>query len=292
MKKTILILCVAVLLVAVLLCAVSCNLKEDGARAEALCREMTDAILADDEDAAYRLVSDTMDRETFAAGFHALREALSGIDGAYELRQTAFRSEIDNGTSSYSATYEISSGGTTVTVEVAMTEGYEGLTRYSASYSTSADAVGALTTVGEFNLLQWALLIASALFIAFEVLMVLDCVKRTLNAKALWIILILLGHLKIYANTVAEGLSAGFRIGALLPYSRLLLYDGGAFDFTLVLPVGAIVYFFLRKWLTAKYEAPVKPAALEGETGVSDEESGENPVAPLSEETPREDKDK
>lgn len=259
------ILCVAVLLVAVLFCAVSCNLEEDSAHAKDLCRDMTDAILADDVDTAYAIVSDVMDRAAFEEGFPVLREALSGIENGYQIRQVGFRSAIEDGIRSYSATYEITSGGATVTVDAVITEGYEGLTRYSVSYGSAAEAVGSLATMGEFNFFQWALLIASALFIAFEVLMVLDCVKRKLDAKALWIILILLGHLKLYANTLEEELSFGFRIGALLPYSKLLLYGDGVFDFVLVLPAGAIVYFFLRRLMTERYEKSLLPPAEEQE---------------------------
>jgi hypothetical protein len=58
------------------------------------------------------------------------------------------------------------------------------------------------------------------------------------------------------------------------------------FDFLAALPVGAVVYFFLRKWLTAKYQAPMQTSSQEtlelSET--SAEASAEaQPEAPASE---------
>ena len=165
-------------------------------------------------------------------------------------------------------------------------DGDEGLFRYSVSYPRDLEATGGITSMGGANIFQWILLILSALGIALVVLMVLDCAKRQLNAKALWIIVIALGHLKAYVNTVEEELDFGWNIGALLPYSRLILYDNGMFDFLVVLPVGALVYFFLRKWLTAKYQAPMQTSSQESLelSETSAEASAEaQPEAPASE---------
>ncbi len=258
MKKALRCLTVTLVVLAVLVFATSCNLSENAPLAQELCRQMTDAILADDFDGAYAVVSAVCSEEEFQPIYGQLRTLLEGV-GSYELKQTAFRSELKSGVETYSATYRlVSESQTGLSVEVALSSETEGLIRYVVHQSVSS--TGTLATVGQFNPVQWGLLIYSALCIALVVLMVLDCAKRTLNARALWILLIILGHLKLYAATVDSTLSTGFRIGALLPFSKLVLYQNGAFDLALFLPVGAVVYFFLRKRLTEKYEKPLPPA--------------------------------
>lgn len=259
MKKWLRLLSVTLAVLALLVFATSCDLSERGEQAKALCAQMTDAILADDAEAAYAIVSDACTEDEFATVYESILPLFQGI-ASYELRQAGFQSKMENGVVSYTATcYVVCEGEERLAVEVATVDGYEGLTQYTVVEAAALKYTGSLTTIGEFNPVQWGLLIYSALCIALVVLMILDCIRRTLNAKVLCILLILLGHLKISAVS-AEGLSASFRIGGFLPFSKLLLYGNGAWELTLFLPVGAVVYFLLRKWLTAHYEKPLPPA--------------------------------
>jgi len=257
MKRRIGSFCAFVLILVLVLSLGACGVSEKSERAEALCRQMTDAILAKDAEAAYALLDEEYhDKGAFENGFSYLCEAFEGVS-TYELKMTGFKSSIVNGVDYFIAKYNVKTDiEKNLVVEVAMQGEFEGLLRYTVSYSSSGSVSGGLTTMKNANLLQWALLILSALAIAFVVLMVLDCIKRQLNAKALWIIVIALGHLKVYADVLGNELELGWNIGAILPYSRLLLDESGAFDFMAVIPVGAVVYFFLRKWLTDRYQAP------------------------------------
>ena len=285
-KKRIALFSALALMLVLVLSLGACDVSEKSERATELCRQMTDAIIAGDSDAAYAVVREYHTREDFEQGFSYLQEAFEGVT-TYELKMNSFKSGMDDGVGYFYAGYIVKTNlKEDISIEVAMYDGDEGLFRYSVSYSRDLEVSGGITSMGGANIFQWILLILSALGIALVVLMVLDCAKRQLNAKALWIIVIALGHLKVYANTVEEELDFGWNIGALLPYSRLILYDNGMFDFLVVLPVGALVYFFLRKWLTAKYQAPMQTSSQEtlelSET--SAEASAEaQPEAPASE---------
>lgn len=281
MKKRLALLSAVALMLVLVLSLGACDVSEKSERATELCRQMTDAIIAGDIDAAYALVQEYHPRESFEEGFSYLQEAFEGVT-TYELKMNSFKSVMDNGVGYFCAGYIVKTNlEEDILVEVAMYDGDEGLFRYSVSYSRNLEASGGITSMGDANVFQWILLILSALGIALVVLMVLDCAKRQLNAKALWIIVIVLGHLKVYANTLEEELDFGWNIGALLPYSRLILYDNGAFDFLAVLPVGAVVYFFLRKWLTAKYQAPTQTPSQE--TPELSETPAETPAEALPE---------
>ena len=259
MKQPIRLLAVLLLLTLAVLSLSSCHLSEQGEQAKALCEQMTDAILDGQFDAAYALVAEVCTEEAFREEYARFSSMLEGID-SYELQQTAFRSEMKNGVESYEATYAILCENVEdLAIDVAVEEGVEGLTKYRVSQSAAVGYTGSLTTMEGATLPQWALVIYSALCIAFVVLMVLDCVRRTINGKGLWVILILIGHLTLNVSNTAAKLSTGFRIGAFLPYSRLLLYQSGTFDLSLILPIGAVVYFFLRKRLTERYEKPLPP---------------------------------
>ncbi len=267
MKRRARILAALVVLVIVAAFLVSCNLSKRGEQAKSLCRQMTDAILADDFDTAYGLISNTCSSEEFREEYDGFCSLLDGIE-SYELKQMSFHSEIKSGVSCYSATYSIvTENKVDLEIEVAITEGHDGLTRYHVSQVTAVNCTGTLATLGQFNLPQWGLLLLSILGMALVIWMVIDCARRKLNAKALWIILILIGHLRFSVTGLVTELSTDFRIGAFLPYSRLLLYEDGTFALSLVLPVGAAVYFFMRKWLTEKYEEPMKISEKKDQDG-------------------------
>ena len=281
MKKTvrIFVAVLAVLFAVLGMTACELPLSDEGEELTEKVQAMVDAILADDADTVRAQFSEEVDLSSFDETFASWKSLLAGFEG-YGLTPTAWKKSIDNGVSSFELTCRITSGDKTLLVQAKTVEGK----LVSFVFSTEdAKAEGGIAGV-----VSIVMYVITGLSVALVVLMVIDCARRRLNAKALWIILIVIGHLEIYATKTASDLSMGYHIGALVPFSNFAAYESGAFELSLFIPVGAIVYFFMRKWLTAKYEAPVKPdegvpAALADETGESDKESVEMPAAPQAE---------
>ena len=113
----------------------------------------------------------------------------------------------------------------------------------------------------------FAVLLVLLLMYAFVIWMLVDCIRRKLKRKVLWVLLVFLG----VAFTVTVGNQIGFKfmIGLMFqnstvdadPYIKAVVTK-------LVVPVGAIVYFFLRKKYTinSETEAGVIPEIGDEET--------------------------
>lgn len=292
MKKTVRIFVVALAVLLLMACMTACELPlpDEGEALAETVQTMVDAIVADDADTVKAQLSEKVDLTSFDETFASWKTLLAGVD-TYEFQAIGWKKSLDNGVSSFELTGRIESESGTLLVQAKTVEGE----LVSFVFSTE----DAKTEGGIAGVVSIVMYVITGLSVALVVLMVIDCARRRLNAKALWIILILIGHLELYATKAASGLSMGFHIGAIVPFSSYTVYESGAFDWSLLIPVGAIVYFFLRKWLTAKYEAPVKPVEdeyvvlEEGAGTAGDAEKSENPpMASQSEETPREDEGK
>ncbi len=234
---------------------------EQGNVIKAYCEDILDAILADDPETAYAVLADEANKENFLVAFGAMREYISGVE-TYQLVQKGWYTEIKNGISYYEATFEMTTNADTYYVIGRTVEGYERLFSFNISAESESDFVytGTITTLSGTNPLQWAvLLVAAALFI-FTIIMLIDCCKRKIKLKPMWIILILAGVF-VFSITYGEGdLSFNTSIGLLfVHYSHLKLYPTGNFDFQLVLPAAAIVYFILRKRMTIEATVAEQP---------------------------------
>jgi len=89
--------------------------------------------------------------------------------------------------------------------------------------------------------------------------MLIDCAKRNIKWKPLWIILILMGMFTVVISDSRFSVHIGL---VLAEYCHLKLFTSGSFELNLALPVGAIVYFFIRKTLPPK-TSPVDPVTEE-----------------------------
>lgn len=240
----------AVLLALLGMTACELPMPDEGEAMTETVQAVIDAILADDADTVKAQLSQEVDLTSFDETFATWKTLLASFED-YELTPTAWKKSIENGVSSFELTCRITAGKETLSVQAKTVEGeLTSFVFFKEDVKTEGGLAGVLSIV---------MYVVTGLSVALVVLMVIDCVRRKLNAKALWIIVIVIGHLELYATKVASKLNVGFHIGAIVPFSELTAFESGAFDLSLIIPVGAIVYFFMRKWLTAKYEAPVKP---------------------------------
>ncbi|MBO5006913.1 MAG: hypothetical protein J6C89_05665, partial [Clostridia bacterium] len=135
---------------------------------------------------------------------------------------------------------------------------------------------GTITSIKGSNAFQILILLFSAVCIAFIIFALIDCCKHKMKYKPLWIIIILCGVVAFTVTLNNTDINFKARVAAMLfSYSYLQIYETGALIFNLSIPVGAIVYFFLRKKLyasaTVKEEEQIPPE----ETAESAEQTSE-----------------
>ena len=134
-------------------------------------------------------------------------------------------------------------------------DGYERLYSFHVTTEDALDPTfsGTLMTLADANPFQWAMIGFSAICLLFSVIMLIDCAKRRIKRKPLWILLILIGMLTLSLSYAEGQLNFNGNIGVFLfSYSYLKLFTTGAWTFRLVLPVGSILYLIFRKRLTVK----------------------------------------
>lgn len=213
------------------------------------CEAYLDAMLAGDFEAAHA-ITPAIDREEHRAYFEESRKALEGAT-TYTLTQTGWNINTNNGVTTKSASYQmVTDNGLICQFSLNTVEGYEGIANISFRDTTAFAQSAQL--VEKINI---ALIIVSLLPIAFSIWMLVDCCKRKMNHKVWWIILTLLAFRFSYTTgptnvgTHFSGVPffAFSSITAVIPTESLTV--------AIALPIGALIYFFLRKKLSAQYAA-------------------------------------
>lgn len=227
-----------------------CGSTEKNSEAKLLTEKFIDAIIDNDPDAAYSLMTAGVSRSDFDTFFVQLRNMFDGIN-TYELKQTGWNASINNGVSSYKATFEMKAdNGAKIQVETSLIEGYENIAHiYFTPIKVSSSDLPMLLP---FKL---GALLLSAAVLGFTVWMIVDCAKRNVYKKALWIILILVGI--SVSLSIGNGFHINWLVGLAIGGSSVKA-SAGVVTFKLMVPIGAIVYFAMRKKLTKTEKAPTE----------------------------------
>ena len=250
----------ALLLAALMICSAilfcSCSkFKESNAELEGLGRAFIDSIIADDYDTAYSYVSEVSDEETFGELYAKVREMLGG-ETEYTLKLTGWNGKVSNGVSTHTTVYTMTmESGKSFEVTFATAKGTNGLSSFYIAPVTASRTSGVVSVI--IKVLVGALSIA---VIVFTVLMIVDCARRKIKLKALWIVVILLG-IRLGMSLNGSNLALNGFIGLMVSMSKVSIVQGG-FSVRLLIPLGAIVYFFVRKKLRAP-EIKVNPTVEE-----------------------------
>ena len=265
-----------------LLCLCSCELPmpKEGEALEDVAEDVIEEILAGDPDAVRSYFSADTDLTDFDAVFAEWQTLLADVRD-FELTPVGWRKNIEGGVHSFELTCRVRCAVEGLMLRVTTVE--ERLAGFTF-YLEDPEITGGGVLVA--NIALWTL---TGLSVALIVFMVIDCAKRKLNAKPLWLILIPVGHLKLYVSTLQGRFSAGFHIGTIVPYSELTAYESGVFDLRIILPVGALVYFFLRSRLTEIYEK--EQAKKEGAALTEPESAEPHPETPTAPEQEKKDGD-
>lgn len=238
----------------------SCTMTEDTTEARKICEDYIDAVIDNDFAAAYGLFDEIATREQFKDVWDYTIPVFENSK-SYELKQTGWHSNTEGGVTLRQVSYElVTDDGKTVYLSVALDD--EGLYGFNVVDSTEFIAnteflrvIGVIMTV-----------VSIALF-GVTIWMIVDACKRNIRHKLLWILLIVIG---VWFE-VAVGIEAGyfdFDFGLFFGIKTATAYTLNqiqAIGVRFALPIGTIIYFFIRKSLSAREEAIAAREAAEAE---------------------------
>ncbi len=208
-------------------------------------KDMLDAILREDMDSCIPLLDENITPQAMEQAYPTFRQLLEGMEG-YTLTPTNYQTGKSDGKTMTQIQYTMRAGEKTVYVQI---NALDGRTRLAGLHITPAESLIPTGTVGNMqgaDASQWALLAVAALELAFIVWMLVDCVRRRISNKPLWLLLILLLNV-MPSLTFGNGIvSFRFQMSLGLNYTCLLSFPSGMRVLQLIVPVGAIVYFFGR----------------------------------------------
>lgn len=255
--KALVVLLLAVLLLPVLSGCESMLIDNGLHRSE--CEAFVNALMANDYQAA-QAVAPTILTNDQKSVFDTCRQSFEGAT-SYELTQTGWNVNTVNGVTLQTAAYQIElDTGKICQLTLQTTENVEGIA--FINFRDSSEFIESTKNVGTVNIV---LLAISIVVIAFTVWMLVDAIRRKMTKKALWIILILLS-LSLSFTTGPHTVNNSFMVTLFLtPSSYQAVIPNETLTLTVVLPIGSLIYFFLRKKLTAQYEAKMAPAAAAAE---------------------------
>ena len=254
-----------------------CGDTEKNNEAKLLTEKFIDAVIADDADSAYAAMTSELNRAEFDAFFVQIAEIFDGIK-TYELTQTGWNASFNNGVSSYKATFDMKAdNGAKFQVETTVVDGYENI--YNIYFTPVKTSESSLPILLPFKL---GALVLSVAAIGFAIWMIVDCAKRKIGKKALWIILILVGA--SVTLSIGGGLHINWQLGLAIATSSVST-SSGVTSFRLAVPLGALIYFCLRKRFTKTAEVQQGPAEIINvdETGATTEAPTQNDTQSTSE---------
>ena len=232
----------------------SCISREERALLKQNTEQFIDAVIAEDSDSAYNLVSPEITRYNFEIEFYNIRSYLSDINN-YELKcisiHKTLHSQDDAEVLLMSARFLLTaeSGNIVVDVETDDPEHFTSIW-FTPEELTNLHYTGTLGHMSGASTAQWVFLAIGILTVLFTLITLVDSIRRKLRYKLLWILLILLASLLIrfsYANGL---FNINFRPGIYFAITSLVHYGDGSMSISLFLPLGSILYYIFRKKMT------------------------------------------
>ena len=233
---------------------ISCTPDMDVGNNTELADQFMDHVIADDYDAAYGMVKATVTDSDFRPYWKDIRQTAEGAK-TYELEQIGWQINIVNGVTDRTTAYRVYlDNERTVLLRVMTREGIEGIAGIHFSDITEFLA-STEVFVPTVQLILW---VFSGLCVVFTLWMLVDCLRRKMKYKVVWVLLILFSLCLSF--TVGETSNFSFNVELFFRTSTITVDPGLVAVVTkLVIPVGAILYLCLRKKFT------VDPSKPEGE---------------------------
>ena len=226
-----------------------CSVKEDSEESKALCEAMLHHLITDDYESAYKMVEEVATEEEFERVWTSMREVLKN-SRTYEIQQKGWYQNWSNGLTTTEVLFEIATDdGKIFQMLIYTRSDIEGIAGLNFQDSTAfAQKTESLQIVGIF------LAIFSLGCLVFTVWMFVDCLKRCKTRKALWAILTLCSA-GFSVTFGASSFSFNIRFAILAGMTSVSADRATlAVTFTVLLPIGALVYCLMRKRLTRSTE--------------------------------------
>ena len=256
---------------------ISCTPDMDVGNNTELADQFMDHVIADDYDAAYGMVKATVTDSDFRPYWKDIRQTAEGAK-TYELEQIGWQINTVNGVTDRTTAYQVYlDNERTVLLRVMTREGIEGIAGIHFSDITEFLA-STEVFVPTVQIILW---VFSGLCVVFTLWMLVDCLRRKMKYKVVWVLLILFSLCLSF--TVGETSNFSFNVGLFFQTSTITADPGLVAVVTkLVIPVGAILYLCLRKKFVASPESaanetaspadPFAPTAPNAETPEKEQE--------------------
>lgn len=279
-NKKILCRALPLLMIALVLLAtlISCTPDMDVGNNTELADQFMDHVIADDYAAAYGMVKATVTDSDFRAYWATVQTVADGAE-AYEMKQIGWNLNRSKGVTTRTTAYQAElDNDRIILLRIVTQDGIEGIAGIHFSDITEfireTDAY-----VPTVNIV---LTVLHLLLMAFTVWMFVDCLRRKLAYKWLWLLLIIFSV--AFTVTLGETSNFSFNVGLFCQPSTMEADPGLLAVVTkLVIPVGAILYLCLRKKVTVEPpkpdgEVPADPFA-QTETRPAAEADGTRPAS-------------
>jgi hypothetical protein len=157
---------------------------------------------------------------------------------------------IDNGITTYRTSYKVETdNGSTLLFTVKTAKEFEGI--YAVNFYDATDFIN--DTDRLIPTLNVVFIVISLLAIGFTLWMIIDCIRRNIRRKVLWIILNFIGLLFSFTFNYGGDVNFNFTIGLILRFSNITADIWTAsVKASIVLPIGSLIYFLVRKKYTLK----------------------------------------
>ncbi len=255
-KLRIIAVCIIVLSVIFICSGCAIDMQDfENAETRQLSEAMLNALIANDFQTAYSLVKNICSESDFAVIFEQMQEIIGNTD-AYELKLLSIHtsSTITNKGNSkrVQSVYEMT-GGSHIIVNVAVDEQLGIINFFLSPYEkTDYYSTGTIQNMNDATPLQWLFILLNVIPLAVTVLAIIDCLRKNIKKKALWMLLLIFGFFTISITLSASAFKANFNFGWFSAYSALIHYGSGTLAIRFMLPLGAIIYFLSRRNLLQK----------------------------------------
>ena len=208
-----------------------------------------DSIAKNDYSTARSLMRNSASDTDFSAFWNETRKSFEGAK-SYNMTNAGFYMNIDNGITTYRTSYKVETdNGSTLLFTVKTAKEFEGI--YSVNFYDATDFIN--DTDRLIPTLNVVFIVISLLAIGFTLWMIIDCVRRNIRRKVLWIILNFIGLLFSFTFNYGGDVNFNFTIGLILRFSNITADIWTAsVKASIVLPIGSLIYFLVRKKYTLK----------------------------------------
>jgi len=234
---------------------------------------MVAAAIYCDIDSAYVYMDEYLGKAEFEAGFSEICFNVLDVY-EYELELLSYNQHtnvsVDTRETIVMVEYKMTTNAGVFVISAAKTEPIRDFHSFHLIpyENTNYYSVGTLANMRGASAFQWIMLLVNVVILGFMAYAIVDCCRRNIKLKPLWIVIILVAAISIGVNYSPMGAQLQFGLSPI-SYTQFVTYGGGLRFIRFMIPIGLIVYFALRKKLTKA------PAAPEADGEAADEAANE-----------------